>query len=115
MAKRAKPEVEHEEGINFFIPMSDLLLGFIFIFIIIIVTLALKTSEEAKRKAIATDLIVGASIQIENSISNRGALQQLVEDAKGEILQQRGFALDVDSNTGILRATVSPPSSDTAE
>lgn len=109
MARRKVMTTEHEEGINFFIPMTDLLLGFIFIFIIIIVTLALKTSEEAKRKAIATDLIVGASIEIDQSIANRSALRQLVEDTKGKILRQTGFDLNVDNNTGILRAVVSPP------
>ena len=98
---------EEEEGINFFIPMVDLMVAVLFVFIIIIMVLVLLIREESAAAIKAQHLAVPKVPDI--LVINRTAVEQFVEDIARGALRRNGVDIDLEGDT--MRATVLPPES----
>lgn len=98
---------EELEGINFFIPMVDLMVAVLFVFIIIIMVLVLLIREETA-SAIEEKNIAVPKVPDE-LIVNRSPVEQFVEDITRSTLKSNGLDIKLDANTNTMRTVVTPP------
>ncbi len=96
---------EEEEGINFFIPMVDLMVAVLFVFIIIIMVLVLLIRVESAAAVKAQHIAVPKVPDV--LVINRTALEQFVEDIARGALYNTGVGINLEGNT--MRATVLAP------
>ncbi|OCW57066.1 OmpA/MotB family protein [Hoeflea olei] len=109
-------ESSHEaEAENYFVSMTDMMVGILFIFIIMLMVFALnfrqKTDEQKDKLEIALELteqieILQQRINEEFALLDRAdtARRQLLETIK-ERLQAQGLSVQVDEANGVLRLT----------
>lgn len=105
-------------GMNFFIPMVDLMVSAVFIFIIIVMILALvinppaqsndPSEDPAAAAAKGNETPVNPSI-IEDVVANQTASEILVNDINLKLLKQQGIESIFDAENNTLEIKLSKP------
>ncbi len=118
MARRRKA-VAHTEGVNFFIPMVDLMVSAIFIFIIIVMILVMLITQPAKvedpsdtpaeaSSSQGNEVPINPSI-IEDVVTNKTAEEILVEDILNNLLRKEGSRSIYDPTKKVLEIRIPKP------
>lgn len=98
-----KRQVKEEEGLNFFVPMVDMMVSAIFIFIIIVMVLVLlinppasMQSEQTQTEEEGASPASSGSVEVKPSavagmVANQTAEEVLVDDINREFLKEQGI------------------------
>lgn len=109
MARKFTHKHETKEGINFFIPMVDLMVSIVFVFIIIVMVLLLLIKDETSAEDPSDDPTAAAAkgqeipvtpAIIDDALVNQSAQEILFNDIVKDSLKRRGndSKLNVDDN-----------------
>ena len=120
------PSVEHEEEENYFVSMTDMMVGVLFIFIIMLMIFAMdfreQTDEQEKiseeQRQVLDSLAVGTEeiarrledlrreVAAEISVldAQRRIRNQLLEEIR-TALENNGLSVEIDERNGVLRLT----------
>lgn len=97
---------EKGEGVNFFIPMVDLMVAVLFVFIIIIMVLVLLIKEEVEIVSAAAQTPVVN--QTEELIANQSAIDVVTDVIIQKTLKRDGSDIKLNEQ-GVLRTIISAP------
>lgn len=108
-------DAHNEEGDNYFVSMTDMMVGILFIFIIMLMVFALnfrqKTDEQENKLEIAEEVTrqieeLQTRINQEFAVLNEAdaARRRLLERIKND-LKERGLSVEIDEANGVLRLT----------
>ncbi len=117
-------QVTKDEGLNFFIPMVDMMVSAVFIFIIIVMVLVLlinppasMQSKNTETQEDGTSVASSGSVEVEPSavsgmIANQTAEEVLVDDINREFLKEQGIESVFDPGSKKLEIKLIKPNAE---